>query len=72
VYAPGPKDKLQPRRIRTGLSDGQYAEVLSGLEEGAQVVTAVEGEARAGGARPSAAPTNNPFAPGGRPQRRQR
>jgi HlyD family secretion protein len=71
VYAPGPKDKLQPRRIRTGLSDGQYAEVLSGLEEGAQVVTAVEGEARPGAARPSAAPTNNPFAPG-RIQRRQR
>jgi HlyD family secretion protein len=71
VFAPGPKDKLLPRRIRTGLSDGQYVEVLSGLDEGAQVVTGLEGDARAG-ARPSGAPTNNPFAPGGRPQRRQR
>jgi HlyD family secretion protein len=73
VYAPGPKDKLVAHRIRTGLSDGQYTEVLSGLEEGAQVVTGLDGEARAGaGARPSGAPSNNPFAPGGRPQRRQR
>ena len=72
VYAPGAKDKPLSRRIRTGISDGQYVEVAVGLEEGARVVTGLDGEARAAGARPSAAPTSNPFAPGGRPQRRQR
>jgi HlyD family secretion protein len=31
--------KLQPVQIRTGISDGIYTEVLSGLKEGEQVVT---------------------------------
>lgn len=70
VYVPLQKDKLQAQPIRVGLSDGQYVEVVSGLEQGAQVVTGLEGDARAP-ARPGASPSNNPFAPG-RGQRRQR
>jgi HlyD family secretion protein len=69
VYLPG-DEVLLPRRIRVGLSDGQYVEVVGGLEQGARVVTGLEGAARAN-ARPSGSPTGNPFAPG-RPQRRQR
>jgi HlyD family secretion protein len=71
VYVPLSKDKLQPQQIRVGLSDGQYVEVLSGLEQGAQVVTGLETGARTAAGRPSASPSNNPFAPG-RGQRRQR
>jgi HlyD family secretion protein len=71
VYVPVAKDRLQAQPIRVGLSDGQYVEVVSGLEQGAQVITGVEGGAR-GAARPAASPSNNPFAPGGRGQRRQR
>ncbi len=35
----GPAAKLQPLQIKTGISDGISTEVLSGLDEGAQVVT---------------------------------
>jgi len=70
IYLPGGKDRPQPQRIRVGMSDGQFVEVVAGLDEGAQVITGLEGDVRAA-ARPSTAPTNNPFAPG-RGQRRQR
>jgi HlyD family secretion protein len=70
VYVPIAKDRLRPQPIRVGLSDGQYVEVVSGLEQGAQVVTGLEGGPGVA-ARPGASPSNNPFAPG-RGQRRQR
>ena len=73
MYVPDPKDKPQAERIRIGMSDGQYVEVVSGLTEGARVITGVDGQARAGASRGGASPaaTNNPFTPG-RPERRQR
>jgi HlyD family secretion protein len=72
VYVPGAKDKPQAERVRVGMSDGQFVEVVSGLAEGARVITGVDGQARSGGgARPSPAASNNPFTPG-RPERRQR
>jgi HlyD family secretion protein len=69
VYLAG-DGALQSRRVRIGMSDGQFVELVAGLEEGARVVTGVE-SAAAAAARPSGSPTGNPFAPG-RPQRRQR
>jgi HlyD family secretion protein len=71
LYVPDDKGRPQPQRVRVGLSDGQFVEVVSGLQEGARVITGLEGETRAGGGRPGATPSNNPFAPG-RGQRRQR
>jgi HlyD family secretion protein len=73
VFVPGPDGAPQPRRIRVGLSDGQFVEVVTGLEEGTQVITGQEqGDARAAGARGASPTPANPFAPGGRGQRRQR
>jgi HlyD family secretion protein len=60
----------RPVRVRVGLSDGRYVEVLSGVEEGASVITGVEGASPAAGPRPGATPSANPFAPN--VQRRQR
>ena len=37
----GDDSKLQATQIKTGISDGISTEVLSGLDEGAQVVTGV-------------------------------
>ncbi len=54
---------LQPVQIRTGISDGIDTEVVSGLDEGAQVVTGV----MFNDAQP--AETSNPFG-GGFPRRR--
>jgi HlyD family secretion protein len=58
----GKDAKLQPVQVRTGISDGISTEVISGLDEGAQVVT---GAFTAGSA--AAAPAN-PFG-GGFPRR---
>ena len=58
----GKDAKLQPVQVKTGISDGISTEVISGLEEGAQVVT---GTFSAG---TSAAPAANPFG-GGFPRR---
>lgn len=71
LYVLGPQRRPQPAPVRLGLSDGQYIEVLEGLEEGALVVT---GDATAG-ARPAARAgsspaATNPFSP--QFQRRQR
>lgn len=73
VFVTGPDGQPQPQPIRTGITDGQYVEVVSGLEDGAQIVTGIAGEggARAAGARPGASPATNPFAPQ-QPQRRTR
>ncbi len=57
-----------PTRVRLGLSDGRYTEVLDGLAEGARVITG------AGAARAATAPeraSSNPFQPA-RPQPRAR
>ena len=59
----GKDAKLQAVQIRTGISDGISTEVLSGLDEGAQVVTgALVADAQIAGA-------SNPFG-GGFPRRR--
>ncbi len=54
---------LEAVRVKLGITDGIYTEVVSGLEEGDAVVTAVNlpGSAAANGARPAA----NPFAGAG-------
>ena len=52
---------LQAVQIKTGISDGISTEVVSGLDEGAQVVT---GMASTGASTPAAA--SNPFGGGGR------
>jgi HlyD family secretion protein len=72
VFLPGPEGKPKPQPIRTGISDGQYVEVVDGLQEGAQVITGTAGEAgaRPGAPRPGGSGATNPFAP--QPQRRQR
>jgi len=71
VFTLGPDGRPVAQPVRIGISDGQYVEVVSGLDEGAQVVTGTgDGTARAGGPRPAASGTN-PFAPQ-QPQRRQR
>lgn len=70
VFVLGPDGNPQSRRVQLGLSDGQYVEVVSGLEEGAPVVTGTTDPARAGAPRPGASPSSNPFNP--QFQRRQR
>ena len=56
--------KLQPVQVRTGITDGISTEVISGLDEGAKVVTSVVGTGLpAGGSAP-------PFGGGGFPRMR--
>jgi HlyD family secretion protein len=73
VFVLGAKDEPEPVRIRPGITDGQYVEVVDGLAEGQAVVTGVAGDATARGAAPRAgqSPAANPFSPA-RPQRRSR
>jgi HlyD family secretion protein len=63
----------QPVKVKTGLSDGQFTELLEGVAEGARVVTGLAPGAASTGGRPTpgASATNNPFAPA-RPQPRTR
>jgi HlyD family secretion protein len=72
VFVPGPDGKPQPQRVRLGVSDGRFVEVVDGLTEGQKVITGVEegGRSRAPGPAPSGG-TNNPFQPA-RPQSRPR
>jgi multidrug efflux pump subunit AcrA (membrane-fusion protein) len=72
VFVPGPDGKPKPQPIHTGINDGQWVEVVSGLEDGAQIITGIgDGTTRAGAPRPGASGgTTNPFAP--QPQRRTR
>ena len=66
VFVPTGEDaeaKLQSVQIKTGISDGISTEVISGLEEGARVVTGVVSTSA-----PAAAPAN-PFGGGGFPRR---
>ena len=73
VFVPGPDGQPSPQPIRTGITDGQFVEVVSGLDDGAKVIAGIAGEngGRPGAARPGASPGTNPFAPT-QPQRRTR
>ncbi len=63
VFVPGPDGRPQPQRVRLGVSDGRFVEVVEGLTEGQSVITGVEegGRSRTPGPAPSGA--NNPFQP---------
>ena len=71
VFVPGPDAKPAPARVRLGISDGRFVEVLEGLEEGSLVVTGADEGGRPRGGTPSPSPSGNPFSPG-RPQFRTR
>lgn len=62
VFVLGENGKPRPSRVRLGISDGRFVEVLQGVEEGAKVVSGLEETGR-GGPRPSPAPSTNPFTP---------
>src|SRR5262249_55522491 len=68
LFVLGPDGRPVEQRVRTGISDGQWVEITSGVDEGAQVVTGTT-EGRAAAPRPGPSGTN-PFAP--TQQRRQR
>jgi HlyD family secretion protein len=71
VFVPDAAGRPRPARVRVGISDGRFVELLAGLEEGASVITGSEGgTAPVAGVRAGATPTPNPFAP--TVQRRQR
>ena len=70
VFVPGPDGQPKPQPIRTGITDGQFVEVVSGLDDGAPIITGIAGEgpARAGRRRgPARRPATNPFAPAAAP-----
>jgi HlyD family secretion protein len=72
VFALDEKGEPQAVRIRPGLADGQFVEVVDGLSEGQAIVTGVATEAARGASpRPGGSPAANPFAPAA-PQRRTR
>jgi HlyD family secretion protein len=74
VFVLDERGQPAPRRIRVGISDGQFVEVKEGLEEGARVVTGLESEGNNRGGAPRAGPSpaaNNPFQPQFGPQRRR-
>jgi HlyD family secretion protein len=60
--------KPEPARVRTGISDGRFVEVLDGLSEGDTVVVGTGADAAKGGTRTGG---TSPFTPQ-RPQRPQR
>jgi len=70
IFVLGADGKPEPRRVRVGLSDGQFVEVAEGLEPGATVIVGAQGAAGAAAPRPGASPSTNPFNP--QFQRRQR
>jgi HlyD family secretion protein len=63
VFVPGPEGRPQPQRVRLGVSDGRFVEVVEGLTEGETVITGIDegGRPRTPGSAPSGA--NNPFQP---------
>ena len=74
VFVLGADGKPAPMRIETGVTDGQWVEVVAGLSEGQSVVTGIDSGTTAA-ARPGAQPTpaaNNPFSPQRQPTRRTR
>ena len=63
VFLVGPDGQPQPARVKLGISDGRFVEVMDGLQEGARVITGTEEP----GARPQAQASpgsTNPFQPG--------
>ncbi len=70
VYVLGASAAPERRSVVLGVSDGQYIEVRSGLDEGGVVITGTDGLLNGGAANRAQAATN-PFAPR-RPERRQR
>jgi HlyD family secretion protein len=58
--------KIEPLSVRLGVSDGFYTEVLSGLEEGENVVTGVTLPGAAAAALAAPGGMNNPFQGGSR------
>jgi HlyD family secretion protein len=65
-------DQLRPVRVRLGISDGTYTELIAGdLEPGAEVVSSVILAAQAGagtpGRSPLMGPSRGPGGPGGGP-----
>lgn len=72
VFVPGEQGQPKAVDVRIGISDGQFVELLEGLDEAAPVITGTEiPGARAAGPRPGSSPSSNPFNPQ-RPQPRQR
>jgi HlyD family secretion protein len=69
VFVLGDDGALVPTKVRLGLSDGRYVEVLDGLAEGARVITGAGAGSASAAAGPSA--SSNPFQPA-RPQPRAR
>jgi HlyD family secretion protein len=67
VFVPG-ETGPQPVRLTIGASDGPFVEVLEGLDEGAMVITGVEGAPGSGAGRQGQ--SSSPFSP--QFQRRQR
>ncbi len=63
VFVPGEDGRLRPTRVRLGISDGRFVEVLEGLAEGQKVVTGVEEAGRPRTPGPSPSGPNNPFQP---------
>lgn len=62
VFVLGSDGKPVPTRVETGVSDGPFVEVRSGLSEGQMVVTGVDGTTAAETSqRPG--PSTNPFSP---------
>jgi HlyD family secretion protein len=64
VFVLGEDGKPKPTRVRLGISDGRFVEVVEGLEAGATIVTGFEDAAARTGPRPAAAQSTNPFSPG--------
>ncbi len=63
VFVPGEDGQPKPQRVRLGMSDGRFVEVVEGLEEGQQVITGLEEAGRPRTPGPSPSGANNPFQP---------
>jgi len=61
--ASGTAPALQPMRVKTGVSDGAFTEIIDGLKEGDAVITGVKLQSQNSGPAPGGA---NPFGGGGR------
>ncbi len=55
--------KLQPVRVKTGISDGTYTEIIDGLKEGDAIITGLKLQSQGSGPAPAGA---NPFGGGAR------
>ncbi len=63
VFVAGEDGRPQPLRVRLGVSDGRFVEVIEGLEEGQKIITGVEEPGRPRTPAPSPSGANNPFQP---------